>query len=87
MSAIVFIVAAIVTAYLAVRLFPEATRRWFNRAMAARKTILGVVAVIVAFAFVASGYPPLVILGFLMFVYIALYLFFEEPHEEVWQWL
>lgn len=81
MMALVLIALAVIAAYGLYYLFPDQSRYWFDRARAARKTIFGIVAALVGFAFIASGYLPLVIVGFLMWVYIGLYFLLENPHE------
>lgn len=86
MIEIALIVAAFVVAYALIAWYPDTTERWFARFMAGRQVVLGTVAVIIALVFLGSGYPPLMAIGFLTFVYIALYVLFEDPHREVLGW-
>lgn len=87
MIEIIALILALVVAYVLVTWYPDQTATWFGRAMAARRIILGVVAVIVAFVFLGTGNIVLMAVGFLMFVYLGLFLFYESPHQEVLSWL
>lgn len=83
MITILLILLALAIAYATWSLFPDEVRRWFRRMKAARKTIFGIVAIIVALAFIGSGYLPLMLVGFAMFVYIGWYYFIENPDEMI----
>lgn len=80
------ILLALVIAYVLADRYPEMTQRWYARVVACRMVILGLVAVIIAFVFLGSGYLPLMLLGFLMFVYLGLFLLLDNPHKEVIRW-
>jgi len=77
-----FILAAVATAILLVRFYPEATARWFNRIQKFRRVIYGVFVVLVASVLVGSGNAVLVLWGFAMLVLLGLALVIDGPLED-----
>jgi len=77
-----FILAAVVTAIILVRVSPEATARWFKRIQRFRRAIYGIFVVLVASVLYGSGSPALVLWGFAMLVLLALALVIDSPLED-----
>jgi len=77
-----FILAALATAGLLARFFPELTARWFKRIQQFKTVIYGVFVILVASVLVGSGSPWLVLWGFAMLVLLALALIVDGPLED-----
>jgi hypothetical protein len=77
------IFAAFLIAGLVYHFYPEQGRRFFNIFVGARRLIFGVFGFITALVFLRTGIGFLMVLGFIMFLYLGLYLLFKEPWEDV----
>jgi len=77
------ILAAVATAILLVRYYPEKTARWFNRIQTFKSVIYGVLVVLVASVLIGSGSPGLVLWGFAMLVLLGLALVIDGPLEDL----
>ncbi len=82
MIELLLVLAAVATAIGLVRLWPEATARWFNRIQKFRRVFYGVFIVLVASVLIGSGSPGLVLWGFALLVLIGLSLIVDGPLED-----
>lgn len=87
MIELLIIGAMLVLAYLLSRFYREETLRWFTRLRQFRKVFWAAIGIIVGFVFVSSSYPPLMLVGAAIFLYIGLLLIFERPHSQLKEWL
>lgn len=76
------ILAAVATAILLVRFYPETTARWFNRVQQFKRVVYGLFIILVASVLIGSGSAPLVFWGFAMLVLLALALIVDGPMED-----
>jgi len=80
---IVAIGLAVGVAYGLLRLYPDLTKTWFRRIMTARQIIGGGALLVVGLLFIGSGATPLVLAGFAILLYAALFLLLEKPHATI----
>jgi Ca2+/Na+ antiporter len=85
--ALLIIGLVVLTAVVLVRVWPEATRRWFRRVLTARRIIFGTAAVITALLFISSGATGLVIIGSLILLFAVLFVIFSDSTEVLSRWL
>lgn len=64
----------------------DGAERWFRRLDLGRRGITGLFWIAVAVVFIGTGMLGFMLAGALIIGYIALYVFYENPHEEVKQW-
>ncbi|MFW5956761.1 MAG: hypothetical protein ACOCQY_05095 [Halorhabdus sp.] len=74
--------SAVATAIFLVRVYPDATARWFNRIQRFRRAIYAVLIVLVASVLIGSGSPGLMLWGFALLVLTALSLVVDGPLED-----
>jgi len=80
---VIAVLVAFGVAYALLRLYPEVTKTWFRRVMRTRQIIGGVVILILALIFIGSGATPLVVAGFVILLYAALFFLLERPHATI----
>ena len=86
MAELSLIALAFIVAFLAVKFYPEQTNRQFRRIVNARRVVVGVLGFLFALVFIRTGAFWLVLIGFIIILYMAIYLILEEPHKEMQQW-
>jgi len=86
-TTLLIIAAVVLTAFALVRFWPDATRRWFRRALTARRIVFGLAAVITALLFISSGATGLVIIGSLILLFAVLFVIFSDSTEVLSRWL
>jgi hypothetical protein len=86
-TALLVITLAVVLPLAALRYRPDQTMRVFKVIFTARQTIGGLFILLVAFAFILSGSPTMMLLGALGIAYGVLVLVIKEPHEEIVSWV
>ncbi len=79
MIVLVYLAVAVGVAFGLYRYFPDATRRWFYRIQAARKTLFALLFVSTMLVFLMSGVLMLQLLGGAMAVLAVLQVLFEDP--------
>lgn len=80
---VVFGGLAVALALVLWRLFPAATRRWFERLSLGIRIFWGVVAISMAIVFIGTGATGFVILGMAIIVLWTLTVVFREPWQGV----
>ena len=81
MIVVFYLLVAVGVAYVLARYFPSATKRWFRRIQAARKTVFSALFVATTLVLLISGVSSLVLIGLGMAVLAALQLILEDPLE------
>lgn len=79
MILIMYLAVAVGAAYGLYRYFPNATRRWFYRIQAARKTIFTLFYLATTLVLLLSGVSYLIFAGIIMAGLAALQLLLEDP--------
>jgi len=80
---IIAIALAFGLSYALVRLRPEHTKRWFRRVMRARQVVGGIFLIALAVFMIGTGVSVLVLVGFAILLYAALFLLLEQPHATI----
>jgi len=81
MSIALGVVAAAVVATILVSLFPEATERWLNRLLLARKILFGIAVFILALFLLATSTALLPFIGGAILVLIFAYLLLDPENQ------
>lgn len=81
MIVVLYLLVAVGVAYALARYFPSATKRWFRRIQAARKTVFSALFAVTTLVFLISGVSYLVLIGIGMAVLATLQVLFEDPLE------
>lgn len=87
MQVLLIVAIVVATALALTHWFPNATRRWFMRALTARRIIFAVVGFTTALLFIASGATGLVIVGSIMLLFAVLFVIYSDSMGVVRQWL
>lgn len=74
-------------AYLLYRYFPAETRRWLSRIMQARRIGSTLFVLLFATFALASGYPPLMLIGFAIWLGAFLILLFDYSVADIRGWI
>lgn len=81
--AFIAVTVAVVIAFILHRLYPKTTRRWVKRIRITRQVVWGAFLLLLSLVLLRSGSVLFVVLGAFIIGYGVLLVLFEEPHEDI----
>lgn len=83
LTALAFFAAAVLIGLVAVWRFPETTKRWYERFVAARNVVYAVIVVLMMIVLLQTGSLQLMLVGAFIALILVIALFFDSPLGEV----
>lgn len=80
---LISLIAAVGVAFALYTFAPDRTRRALDFVDNARQVVFGIGALLFAFVFITSGNEALIIVGFVILVYLAVYALFDVETQDV----
>ncbi|MFC7216473.1 hypothetical protein ACFQO4_20655 [Saliphagus sp. GCM10025334] len=87
LSILMLVVVVFAIAYVLTTRFPNTARRWFRRFWALRAVFFALFWLSFAWVLIGSGVLPLMLVGMAVFFIAAMYIFVENPQQEVRSWI